>query len=235
MNLFLSRPSLSVTNPNVPSGRVWRDKQRFTVTRIKPNFLSFDWKDKHDCFELYHDSAMVSHTENLNSSITGGKIIEEPRTTLPLDILLHIIDLLAGGDHEDIGSLHILSQTCKYLVSPCHKHLFSKFSSLTVLRGCNLGRFSDLLLKNPWIARYVRSLTYILSPPFSNHDLNVIYILKKHSSESFDSITIVTRKNEIEQSPSIDSIAPGVPNTASHSHLPRHRHHRVYGNGALRL
>ena len=161
--------------------------------------------------------------------------MEEPRTTLPLDIILHIIDLLAGGDHEDIRSLHILSQTCKYLESPCHKYLFSKFSCLLLLRGMNLERKSDLLLKNPWIACYVRSLTYILSPPFGNHDLNVIDILKKHSSESFDSITIVTRKNEIEQSPSIDSIAPGVPNTASHCHLSQNRHHRVSGNGALRL
>ena len=133
---------------------------------------------------------MVSHTENLNLPTTGGEIMEEPRTTLPLDILLHIIDLLAGGNHEDIRSLHILSQTCKYLESPCHKYLFSKFSCLLLLRGTNLERKSDLLLKNPWIARYVRTLTYILSPPFSNHDLNVIDILKKHSSESFDSIQL---------------------------------------------
>ena len=30
--------------------------------------------------------------------------IMEARTTLPLDILLYIVDLLAGGDHEDIKS-----------------------------------------------------------------------------------------------------------------------------------
>ena len=125
----------------------------------------------------------------------------EPRTTLPLYILLHIIDLLAGGDDEDIKSLHILSQTCKYMVSPCHKHLlFSKFSPLH-LGEVNLNHFSDLLFKNPWMARYVRRLSYLLFPPFSDHDLNVIDILKKHSSKSFHSILLSSAEwNDIPES-----------------------------------
>ena len=45
--------------------------------------------------------------------------------TLPLDILLYIIDLLAGGDDGDVKSLQILSQLCKSMVPLCRKHLFS--------------------------------------------------------------------------------------------------------------
>ena len=70
--------------------------------------------------------------------------MEEPKTTLPLEILLHLIDLLAGGDNEDIRSLQILSKSCKYMVPPCRKHLFS---SLNLHSKLNSERFSDLELK----------------------------------------------------------------------------------------
>ena len=106
--------------------------------------------------------------------------MEEPNTTLPLDILLHLIDLLAGGDDEDIRSLQILSQTCKYMVPPCRKHLFS---SLNLHSELNSERFSDLLSKNPDIARYVTSLNYRVYNPISDHKFNsILDILKKHSS-----------------------------------------------------
>ena len=70
--------------------------------------------------------------------------MEEPKTTLPLEILLHLIDLLAGGDNEDIRSLQILSKSCKYMVPPCCKHLFS---SLNFHSKLNSERFSDLEFK----------------------------------------------------------------------------------------
>ena len=105
--------------------------------------------------------------------------MEEPRTTLPLDILLHIIDLLAGGDDKDIRSLQTLSLTCKFFVSPCRKHLFS---SLNLHSELNSERFSDLLSKNPDIARYVTSLNYRVYDTISFHELNILDMLKKHSS-----------------------------------------------------
>ena len=100
--------------------------------------------------------------------------------TLPLDILLYIIDLLAGEDDEDVKSLRILSQTCKSMVPLCRKHLFS---SLHLCGGLNSERFSDLLSKNPDIACYVRKLNYrVLFPPISDHELNILDMLKERSS-----------------------------------------------------
>jgi hypothetical protein len=106
-------------------------------------------------------------------------MMEEPRTTLPLDILLYIIDLLADRD-EGYKSLRILSQACKFMVPLCRKHLFS------YLRLCGKPgseRFSDLLSKNPDIARYVRILSYAAYfLPNSDHELNILDTLKERSS-----------------------------------------------------
>ena len=102
--------------------------------------------------------------------------------TLPLDIILYIIDLLAGEDDVDVKSLRILSQTCKSMVPLCRKHLFS---SLRLCREFKLNseRFSDLLSKNPDIARYVRSLNYdVYLLPISDHELNILETLKERSS-----------------------------------------------------
>ena len=98
--------------------------------------------------------------------------------TLPLDILLDIIELLAGC--RDIESLRTLSQACKSMVPLCRKHLFS-----TLFLRCNSNsvRFNDLLSKNPDIAHYVRSLDYgIYNIPSSGHELNILDMLKKCSS-----------------------------------------------------
>jgi hypothetical protein len=108
----------------------------------------------------------------------------ESRTTLPLDILLYIIDLLASGDYEDIKSLQILSQACKSMVPLCRKHLFS---SLHLRSRLDSECFSDLLSKNPDIARYVRSLNYavynsIYAIQVYDHELNIFDMLKEHSS-----------------------------------------------------
>ena len=112
--------------------------------------------------------------------------------TLPLDILLYIIDILAGGDDEDVKSLRILSQTCKYMVPLCRKHLFS---SLYLHSKLDLQRFSDLLLKNPDIARYVRSLKYLVRLlPVSDHELNILDMLKERSSLQ----SIELRSSELE-------------------------------------
>ena len=109
--------------------------------------------------------------------------------TLPLDILLDIIDLLAGG--RDIESLRTLSQACKYMVPLCRKHLFS---SLCVDSNPKLVGFSNLLTKNPDIARYVRSLDYaVFYIPSSGHVLNILYMLKKRSS--LRSIILSTLRN----------------------------------------
>jgi hypothetical protein len=107
--------------------------------------------------------------------------IMETRTKLPLDILLYIIDLLADEDDGDIKSLQILSQACKSMVPLCRNHLFS---SLCLVDDIKSERFSNLLLKNPDIARYVRSLDYAfgIHNPVSEHDLNILDMLKKHSS-----------------------------------------------------
>ena len=99
--------------------------------------------------------------------------------TLPLDILLYIIDLLACGDNEDIKSLKILSQTCKSMVPLCRKHFFS---SLFLHSELYSERFSDLLSKNPDIARYVTRLFYSVYIPVSDHELNILDMLKGHSS-----------------------------------------------------
>jgi hypothetical protein len=98
---------------------------------------------------------------------------------LPLDILLYIIDLLAGGDDEDIKSLQILSQACKSMVPLCRKHLFS---SLRLRSRWDSDCFSYLLTTNPDIARYVRSLNYTVCDPIYDHELNILDILKEHSS-----------------------------------------------------
>ena len=98
--------------------------------------------------------------------------------TLPLDILLYIIDLLAGG--RDIKSLRTLSQACKYMVPLCREHLFS---SLNLYSELYSERFSDLLSNNPDIARYARSLKYgVYNNPSSGHELNILDMLKKRSS-----------------------------------------------------
>jgi hypothetical protein len=105
----------------------------------------------------------------------------ETKTILPLDILLHIIDLLADEDDADIKSLQILSQACRSMVPLCRNHLFS---SLCLVDDIKSLRFSNLLLKNPDIARYVRSLDYGfgIHNPVSDHDLNILDMLKIHSS-----------------------------------------------------
>ena len=46
----------------------------------------------------------------------------------------------------------------------------------------NSERFSSLLLKNPEIARYVRNLNYRFHLPLSDHELNILDMLKKRSS-----------------------------------------------------
>ena len=99
--------------------------------------------------------------------------------TLPIDILIYIIDLLAGRDDEDIKSLQSLSQTCKYMVPPCRKHLFS---SINLHSELNSVRFSNLLSKNPDIVLYVKSLRYRVSNLIIDHELNILDMLKKRSS-----------------------------------------------------
>ena len=100
--------------------------------------------------------------------------------TLPLDIFLYIIDLLAGGnDWDRIKSLQILSQACKSMVPLCRKHLFS---FLDLDSDSSIERFGNLLSKNPDIARYVRSLNYLVVDPISEHELNILDVLKERSS-----------------------------------------------------
>ena len=108
--------------------------------------------------------------------------------TLPLDILLYIIDLLACGDNEDIKSLKILSQTCKSMVPLCRKHFFS---SLFLHSELYSERFSDLLSKNPDIAHYVTRLFYSVYIPVSDHELNIVNMLKEHAS--LKSIQLLSR------------------------------------------
>ena len=104
----------------------------------------------------------------------------EVRTTvtLPFDILLYITDLLAGENDEGIKSLRFLSQACKSMVPLCRKHIFSSLRLNNELSS----RFSDLLSKNPDIARYVRSLNYRAWKPISDHVLHILDVLKERSS-----------------------------------------------------
>ncbi|KIM37821.1 hypothetical protein M413DRAFT_30729 [Hebeloma cylindrosporum] len=106
----------------------------------------------------------------------------ERRTTLPLDILVSIIDLLAGGDNENFKSLGILSQTCKSMVPLCRKHLFSSLRLRSSSKSKPAEFFSDLLSQNPDIAHYVRSLDYAVYNPIGDHELNILDILKERSS-----------------------------------------------------
>ena len=97
---------------------------------------------------------------------------------LPLDILLYIIDLLASG-YDSVRSLQNLSQACKFMVPLCRKHLFS---SIVLVRNSSLPRFGNLLSKNPDIARYVKKLHYGVNNPISELELNILELLKEHSS-----------------------------------------------------
>ena len=105
--------------------------------------------------------------------------IMESRTTLPLDILLYIIELLASsGDGEDIKCLQILSRSCKSMVPLCRKHLFS---SLRLSSKLDSDRFSDLLSKIPDIVCYVRSLDYGVCNPITDRESNILDMLKERS------------------------------------------------------
>lgn len=102
----------------------------------------------------------------------------ESRTTLPLDILTYIIDLLAHGDDEDTKSLQILSRACKSLVPLCRKHLFS---SLRLHSKLHSERISDLLSRNPDLTRYVKSLKYGVDIPISDDELRILDLIKARS------------------------------------------------------
>ena len=109
----------------------------------------------------------------------------EPRTTLPLEILACIIDLLGAEDDQDIKSLLNLSQACRTFVPLCRKYIFS---SLSLPNQWRVERFSNLLSKNPDIARYVRHLHYcVVHNPIGNHEPNVMILrmLKERSSLQF--------------------------------------------------
>ena len=102
--------------------------------------------------------------------------------TLPLDVLLHIVELLAASrnDMYSINSLQNLSQTCKFMVPICRKHLFS---SLYLVSDSGLfERLRDLLSKNPDITRYVKSLRYLMLCPVRDHELNILDMLIERSS-----------------------------------------------------
>ena len=98
--------------------------------------------------------------------------------TLPLDILIYIIELLVGGD-DNLEDIKFLSQTCKSMVPLCYKHIFS---TLYLHNKLVSKRFSDLLSMNPDIAHYVTRLSYKVSNPISDHELNNLDMLKEHSS-----------------------------------------------------
>lgn len=57
------------------------------------------------------------------------------------------------------------------MVPLCRKYLFS---SLRLYSKLNSERFNDLFLKNPEIARHVRSLKYRVYNPISDHKLNIL-------------------------------------------------------------
>ena len=108
--------------------------------------------------------------------------IMDSELTLPLDVLLHIIELLAAvrNDRDSIKSLQIISRTCKFMVPICRKHLFS--SLCLVSDSALVERLGDILSKNPDIARYVRCLKYIMFNPIRDHELNILNMLKEQSS-----------------------------------------------------
>ena len=105
--------------------------------------------------------------------------IMDSELTLPLDVLLHITELLAD-DRNGTKSLQILSQTCKFMVPICRRHLFS---SLRLTSSILFERLGDLLSKNPDIARYVRSLNYRMyyASISRDHELTTLNILKVRS------------------------------------------------------
>ena len=94
--------------------------------------------------------------------------------TLPLDVLLHIIELLAATDDDSIKSLQILSQTCKFMVPICRKHLFSSLHLVS-----DWGPLVDLLSKNPEIAHYVTSLSYHRPSDRISEELIIFNIMLK--------------------------------------------------------
>ncbi|KIM42085.1 hypothetical protein M413DRAFT_445248 [Hebeloma cylindrosporum] len=100
--------------------------------------------------------------------------------TLPFDILVSIVDLLAGGEDGNIKSLQILSQTCKLMVPLCRKHLFSSIHLLDRYKSKSK-RFNELLSHNPDIAHYVKRLDYMFYNPIGDHELKILETLKEGS------------------------------------------------------
>ena len=103
----------------------------------------------------------------------------EPRTTLPLEILACIIDLLGAERGRNMDSLQNLSQACRSFVPLCRKYIFS---SLVLSTEYMLKSFGILLFTNPDIARYVRHIRYVVRNTVGDHDLNILYMLKERSS-----------------------------------------------------
>ncbi|KAF8971145.1 hypothetical protein BDZ97DRAFT_1651420 [Flammula alnicola] len=105
----------------------------------------------------------------------------QPKTTLPLDVLASIIDLLAAGNDPDTRSLRMLSQVCKSLVPQCRRHLFSSLVLDKDAGALRAHRFSDLLRRNPDIARYLKGLRYY---PVNDliSDQRILEVLKERSS-----------------------------------------------------
>ncbi|KJA21709.1 hypothetical protein HYPSUDRAFT_87925 [Hypholoma sublateritium FD-334 SS-4] len=109
---------------------------------------------------------------------------------VPLDILGHIADILGSEDGRlDRETLKVLSQTCKFMVPVCRRHLFSSlrlpFYLTSVRRSLGL---RNLLLSNPAMTSYFKILSFDVAQPFCGSDYDILHMICASSSPTTVSI-----------------------------------------------
>ena len=111
--------------------------------------------------------------------------------TLPYDILSTFADQLAvDRDSEEpeehlasIAALQALSQTCKFMVPMCRRHLFSSI----LLNGDDKAKYQNLmklLQEKREVASYVRELQYSISSHSSEYEDGILEALLRYSTSA---------------------------------------------------
>lgn len=99
-----------------------------------------------------------------------------PHVNLPLDILGHIADMLGTEDgRPDSDSLKVLSQTCKFMVPVCRRHLFASLKLPIYLKSTSRSRgVRNLLVSQPAIVHYCKTLYFDTAAPFCGPDYEIL-------------------------------------------------------------
>ena len=107
-----------------------------------------------------------------------------PQVDFPLDILGHIADILGTEDgRPDSDTLNVLSQTCKFMVPVCRRHLFSSLKLPFYLKSTTRSRgLRNLLLSQPAIVHYFKMLYFNTAAPFCGPDYDILRMICASSS-----------------------------------------------------